>query len=138
MDQFEAASPLMFIQRGLFNILVSERRVRPRELHNKGKIMREFDTLYLVVVSKQVKSSRKYSISHKLVFKTKVPYRVLEKSTPRSYWIQRLYFCQVIGRPGRKVKGSSVGIEKIPSNMVLHKHVYGGIHHICHHGGWYL
>ena len=82
----------MFMQRELFNILVSERRLRHRELRNKGKLMREFDTGYLVVVSKQVNSSRKYGISQKLVFKTKVPYIVLEKATPSSFWLQSLPF----------------------------------------------
>ena len=33
------------------------------ELRNKVKLIREFDTGYLVVVSKQVKSSIKYGIS---------------------------------------------------------------------------
>ena len=47
--------------------------------------MRKFDTGDLVVVSKQVKSSIKYGIAHILVFKTKVPYRVLDKATPSSY-----------------------------------------------------
>ena len=59
LDHFEAAYPLMFRQRDLFNILVPENRVRHRELLNKGNSMREFDTGDLVVLSKQVKSSRK-------------------------------------------------------------------------------
>ena len=58
----------------MFNILISERRLIQREIRNKGNITREFDTGYLVVVSKQVKSSRKVGISHKLLFKTKGPY----------------------------------------------------------------
>ena len=48
-----------------------------RELRNKGKSMREFYTRDLVVVRKQVNSSRKDGISQKLVFKTKELYRVL-------------------------------------------------------------
>ena len=84
-DHFEAASPIMFRQRELFNILVSERRLRRRELCNKVKLMREFDTGYLVILRKQVKSSRKYGIDQKLVFKTKGSYRFLEKDTPSSY-----------------------------------------------------
>ena len=61
--QFEAESPLMFRQIDMFNILVSESRLRHRELHNKVNIIREFDTVDLVVVIKQVKSSRKDGIS---------------------------------------------------------------------------
>ena len=77
LDHFEAASPPLFRLRYLFNILVSERRLRHRELCKNGNLMRKFDTGYLVVVRKQVNSSRTYGIAHKLVFKTKVPYRVL-------------------------------------------------------------
>ena len=58
----------MFIQRELFNILVSDRSLRHREIGNKGNLVREFDTGYLVVVSKQVKSIRKDGIYQKLVF----------------------------------------------------------------------
>ena len=36
------------------------------------------------MVRKQVKSSIKYGLAHKLVFKTKVPYRVLYMSTQSS------------------------------------------------------
>ena len=77
MDHFDDASPLLFRRRELFNILVSERRLIHRELCNKGKIMREFDTGELVIVRKQVKSIRKYGISQRILFKTKGPYRVL-------------------------------------------------------------
>ena len=103
-DHSDAASPLLFRQRELFNILVSERRLRHRELRNKGKFMREFDTGDLVILSKQVKSKIKYGIYQKLLFKTKELYRVLENATPRSYWLERLTFCEGIGRLGKKVK----------------------------------
>ena len=52
MDHFEAASPFMFRQRELFNILVSERRLRHRELLNKVNLTREFDAGDIVVASK--------------------------------------------------------------------------------------
>ena len=75
-----------------------------RELRNKVKRMREFGTVDLLIVKKQVKSSRKYSITQKFVLKTKVPYRVLDKAKSSSYWLHRFPFCEGIGRPGRKVK----------------------------------
>ena len=53
----------MFRQRELFNILVYERRLRYREIRNKGNLMREFDTGDLELVRKHVKSSRKYGVS---------------------------------------------------------------------------
>ena len=87
----------------MFNILVSERRLRHREICNKVNLMKEFDTEDLVVVMKQVKSNRKYGISQKLVFKTKGPYRVLDNYTPISYWLHSFPFCEGLGRPGRKV-----------------------------------
>ena len=83
LDHFLDSSPPLFRQIELFNILVSERRMIHRELHNKVKFRWNFDTGDLVVVRKQVKSSIKYWIAHKIVFKTKEPYRFLEKATPR-------------------------------------------------------
>ena len=58
MDNFESISPLE-----LFNILTYERNLRHRDLHNKGKFMREIDTGDLFLVRKQVKSSRKDGIA---------------------------------------------------------------------------
>ena len=102
-----------------------KRRLRHRELRNKGNLLREFDAGDLVVVSKQVKSRGKYGIAQKLVFKTKEPYRFLEKVKPISYWLQSLPFCEGLGRPIGKVKESASMMEKIPSTMIIHKHVYG-------------
>ena len=119
----EAEYPLMFIQIELFNILVLDRSLRFRELCNKVQIMREFDTGYILAVRKQVKSIRKYGVTQKLVFKAKGPYKVLEKNTPISYWIQSFPFCEGLGSPGRKVKESATKMEKIPPTMVLHKHL---------------
>ena len=69
MDLFKAVSPLLFRQIEMFNILVSESRLRHREMHNKDKIVREFCKGYILVVRKQVKSNRKYRITKKIVFK---------------------------------------------------------------------
>ena len=125
MDDFETASPILFRQRKLFNILVSERRLIHREMRNKGNIMREFDTGDIVVVRKMVKTSINNGVSHKLLFKTKGPYIVLEKATSISYWLQSLPFGEVIGRPITKVTESADRMENIPFTMVIHKHVYG-------------
>ena len=64
-------------------------------------------------------------VAQKLVFKTKRPYRFLEKATPSSYWLQRLTFCEGLGRPGRKLKEPASIMENIPSTMVLHKNLDG-------------
>ena len=89
---FESASPLLFRQIYLFNILISERTLRHRDLRNKVKLMRKFDTGEIVVVNKQMKSTGKDGLSQKLVFKTKGPYRVLDKATPGSYFLRYLTF----------------------------------------------
>ena len=52
----------------LFNILVSEKRLRHRDLRKKINLVREFVTGYIVLLSKQLKSIRKDGVSHKLVF----------------------------------------------------------------------
>ena len=72
-------------QGGTLGKMLLVRRIKHRELHNKGKSMREFDTEDLVVVRKHVKSSRKDGIDQELVLKKKGPYRVLEKATLISY-----------------------------------------------------
>ena len=59
---------------------------------NKVNLVRDFDTEYMVVLREQVNASRNYGVDHKLVFKTKGPYRVLDKATSRSYWVQGLTF----------------------------------------------
>ena len=78
-----------------------------------------------MIVIKQVKSSRKDVISQRFVFKTKGLYRVLEKTTPSSFWIQIFPLCEGIGRIGIKVKESAASMENIPNTIVLHKHVDG-------------
>ena len=57
-----------------------------------------------MLLRKQMKSSRKFRIAEKLLFKTKGPYRFLDKATPSSYWLQNLPFCEGLGRPRRKLR----------------------------------
>ena len=73
MDHFESAYQIMFRQRAMFNILVSETRLIHRELRNRGNFMRGFDTGDILVGMKQVKSSINDGVFHKLSFKTKGP-----------------------------------------------------------------
>ena len=85
MDNFKASYSLLFRQRALFNTLISYRRLRQRELRTKIKLTRKFDTGQIAVVRKQINLSRKNRVSQKFLLKTKRPYRVLEKATPRTY-----------------------------------------------------
>ena len=73
-------------------------------MSNKCKLTREFDTGDIVVVRKQVKSSRKDGVYPKLVFKTKGNYIVLEKDIPIPYWLHCFPSCEGLGRLGIKVK----------------------------------
>ena len=77
MYHFEAAPVLLFRKRELFNILVSERRLRHRDMLNKVKLTREFDMGDIVVVRNKEKLIRKDGVSQKLLLKTKETYRVL-------------------------------------------------------------
>ena len=82
LDQFEAAYPLLFRQRDIFNILLYVKSLRHRDLINKGNLKREFDTGDIVVVRNEAKKTRNDRISQKLVLKIKGTYIVLEKATP--------------------------------------------------------
>jgi hypothetical protein len=125
LDHFESASPLLYKQRQLLVIQNAERRQRHIDIRNEGIKQRSFDTGDLVIVRKQVQSNASKGISAKLLFKTRGPYRVIEKITPSSYKIQRLPFCRGLGRPGRFCKENVARMEKIPSTLILHRRVDG-------------
>ena len=81
--------------------MVSERRLRHRELCNEGKQKIKFGTGDIVVVSKKMRSIRKEGVDHKLVLRAKRTYRVLDNTIIGPYWMQKLPFCESIGSPGR-------------------------------------
>ena len=103
-DHFEAASPLLFKQRELLDILNTERRRRHAELRNLNAPGLEFEPGDLVLVRKKVKSDASRNFSAKQVFKTRGPYRVLERINPNSHRLQKLPFLRGLGRKGRPVK----------------------------------
>ena len=125
LDHCDAATPLLYKQRRLLNVLNDERRRRHRELKNEGVTQRTFEPGDLVIVRKQVKSRSAEGISAKLTFKARGPYRVIEPAHAGSYWLQKLPFLQGLGRPGRRMKQSAARMEKIPSTLILHKHADG-------------
>ena len=65
------------------------------------------------------------AVAQKLVSKTKLLYIVLENPEPISYWIQNLPFCEFLGRPRKKMKGSDSRMEDILSTLVLQNNLYG-------------
>ena len=121
LDYLDAASPLLYRQRELLDVLNSERRLRHTELRNAGITARTFDIGDLVIVRKQLKSDAALGISAKLVFSTKGPYRVLGPATPGTYKLQKLPFLRGMRRKGRIVKEMAARMERIPSTLVLHK-----------------
>jgi hypothetical protein len=125
LDHFESASPLLYKQRQLLVILNAERRQRHVDIRNEGIKQRTFDIGDLVIVRKQVKSNASKGISAKLLFKTRGPYRVIDKITPSSYRLQKLPFLRGLGKPGRVCKENGARMEKLPSTLILHRKVDG-------------
>jgi hypothetical protein len=76
-------------------------------------------------VRKQVKSNTSKGISAKLLFKTRGPYRVIDRITPSSYRLQKLPFLRGLGLPGRFCKENGARMEKLPSTLILHRKVDG-------------
>ncbi len=125
LDHFESATPLLFKQRQLLSALNAERRQRHIDIRNEGKKQRAFDIGDIVIVRKQVKSNKSKGISAKLLFKTRGPYRVIDKITPSSYKLQKLPFLKGLGKPGIFCKENVARMEKIPSTLILHRKADG-------------
>jgi hypothetical protein len=119
-------SPLLFNQRQLLNILNGERRLRHIDLKNDSRMTPTFDIGDLVIVRKQVKSDASAGVSAKLVFRSKGPYRVIERiGESHSYKLQKLPFLEGMGIPGRLIKENAARMEKLPSTLILHKRADG-------------
>ena len=121
----DAASPLLYKQRQLLQVLNDKQRLRHRDLKNDGVKQRVFQPGDLVIVRKQVQSNSRKGISTKLVFRAKGPYRVLRQEKQASYILQKLPFLQGLEQPGKERKESAFRIEKIPSTLILHKKADG-------------
>ena len=72
-DHFEATSPLMFRQRELFNILVSDRRLIHRELHNKRQAHKGIWHGIYCYIKESGELNQKVQTALKLVFKKRYP-----------------------------------------------------------------
>ena len=121
LESCEAASPLLAKERELITIINKIRREYHNGMRNKGKANPVFNTGDLVIVRKQVKSDQSRGVSAKLVFKTKGPYRVIEKVSEQSYKIQKLPILKGFGRKRVLRKESVARMTKIPSTMILHR-----------------
>ena len=78
-----------------------------------------------MIVRRQVKSDASQNFSAKLVFKSRGPYRVIEKLNPNSYKLQKLPFLRGLGRKGRFIKESAARMTQLPSTLIFHKHADG-------------
>jgi hypothetical protein len=106
-------------------VLNAERRQRHADMRNEGIKQRMFDIGDLFIVRKQVKSNTSKGISAKPLFKTRGPYRVIDRITPSSYCLQKLPFPPGLGRPGRFCKENGARMEKLPSKFIIHRKVDG-------------
>jgi hypothetical protein len=119
----ETNFPLWAKQSTMLQILVAERRERHRDLANAGRTNRLFNPGDLVVIRKQVQSSAEKGLPAKQTFKWKGIYKVLERTGERSYNVQKLPSLQGRGRPGKILKYSAGVMERIPSSLIVNKHL---------------
>ena len=119
----ETNFPLWARQSTMLQILIAERRERHRDLANRGRTVRQFNVGDLVIVRKQVQSSTEKGIPAKQKFKWKGIYRVVEKLGEKSYNVQKLPTVQGKGKLGKIRKYSAGVMEKIPSSLIVNKHL---------------
>jgi hypothetical protein len=121
----EGAFPLLFRQRELLKILIRDRREYHRSLRNKDKHPKTFAVGDLVLIRKQVQTSIKKG-PQKLQMSARGPYRVLETLSENTYTVCKLPFDESVGgRPGIPYKESAARMEKLPSQLVIHRHTDG-------------
>jgi hypothetical protein len=125
LDHIEASLPLLYSPRQLFNLLTEEQRLYHAELKNSAIKQCTFDIGDIVIVRRQVQSSKKRGISAKLVFRNFGPYHVVQQVLPNLCKIQKLPFVRGLGVRGKLRKESAARMTKIPSTMVLHKRADG-------------
>jgi hypothetical protein len=88
--------------------------------------MKEFQPGGLVNVRKQVQSFLTTGVSAKLVFRTRGPYRVIEKlGNGTSYHIRRPTFTNGNGISGKRLKEATARMEKLPSRVIIAKKADG-------------
>ena len=88
LECVESNLPVLGKQRAqLLKVINDERRERHRELKNTTLAPRQFEKGNIVLVGRQVQSSKEKQTTSKSQFFTKGPYRVLGEATPGSYWV---------------------------------------------------
>ena len=125
LEHLSIAFPLLYKQRELLRMLQEERREYHREMKNQSRNMKTFTPGELVIVRKQVKTTRGGNEPAKLMIRARGPYRALEEVHPGTYKIQKLPFEEGRGRRGKAYKESAARMEKLPSTLALHKNADG-------------
>jgi hypothetical protein len=107
----------------MLQILIAERREKHRDLANKGRSIRKFNVGDLVIIRKQVQSDGERGIPAKQKFRWKGIYRIMEKESDKSYWVQKLPTLQGKGRLGTLQKYAASQMERIPSSLIVNKYL---------------
>mmetsp|Transcript_42013 Transcript_42013/g.101240 ORF Transcript_42013/g.101240 Transcript_42013/m.101240 type:complete len:234 (-) Transcript_42013:185-886(-) len=125
MEHIDTMFPLFWRQKELLKALNDERREHHRTLKNKTRTQRTFTQGDIVMVQKQVQSNASEGIPAKLVLKAKGPYRVIEKASEDSYYLQKIPGTSTMLRTkgSKPTKESAFRMHKIPSTIVIHKRV---------------
>jgi hypothetical protein len=107
----------------MLQILIAERRERHREMINQSRKQRKFQPGDLVIIRKQVQSDATIGRPAKQTFKWKGIYKVLQQEGEKSYLVQKQPTIQGRTRPGRILKYAASVMERIPSSVIIHKHL---------------
>jgi hypothetical protein len=119
----ETNFPLWAKQSMMLQILIAERREKHRDLANKGRSVRKFNIGDLVIIRKQVQSDGERGIPAKQKFRWKGIYRIMDKESDKSYWVQKLPTLQGKGKPGTLQKYAASQMERIPSSLIVNKYL---------------
>lgn len=119
----ETNFPLWAKQSVMLQTLIAERRERHREMRNNSRKQREFQPGDLVIIRKQVQSQAAEQAPAKQKLRWKGIYKVLAKEGEKSYLVQKQPTIQGQGVAGRILKYSAAVMERIPSSVVVHKHL---------------
>lgn len=121
VDHVDAAFPMLEKQRELLKILTTERREHHRNLKNEGRNATVFQPGEIVMIRKEVQSSDAKGPA-KARIRARGPYRVLERASPGTYYVQKIPFTARTRRGrNKRLKESAARMERVPSTVVIHK-----------------